>query len=404
MQETGHPMRLTSEEVSWMVSLLYLGNILSPLPAGYLMDKFGRKTALMFLSVIPLSSWVMILFAYNPVMLYVARFFSGIWSGIVSTIAPMYLAEISEPRVRGALSTFVQLMTNLGVLTEYIIGPIISYEALACISKEAASKSLAWLRGQRSETGVADELTLMEHAVYEEMKNKGRFRDLIASKGNKRALVIVEALALLQRMSGISALMAYTSTTLPARGAGVLSPNDCVIVMGLVWVASVFIATFLVDSLGRRPLLLVSTCGCGLAMFLAGGWFFLDTHTDFDVSEFYWVPFGSFLLYGLCFCIGLGPIASTVQGEAFPTNIKGLASGVTSVVLAITSFIMNKVYHPIAEGVGMFLNYWIFAGSCLAATLFVVFYVIETKGKTLHEIQEELNKSKKRKEKNPAIV
>lgn len=355
------------------------------------------------------------------------------WSGIVSTIAPMYLAEISEPRIRGALSTFVQLMTNLGVLSEYVVGPLVSYEVLAIASgslplffvlvfwympespywllmkgkRESAAKSLAWLRGQSSTLGVVNELETMELAVKDEMKNKRSFKDLVATKGNRRALIIVQALAVIQRMSGISALMAYTSTTLPPRGAGALDPNDCVIVMGTVWVASVFIATFLVDTLGRRPLLLMSTIGCGLAMFLAGLWFFLDSNTSLDVSEFYWVPFASFLLYGVAFCIGLGPIASTVQGEAFPSNIKGIASGVTSQVLALTSFVMNKIYHPAAENIGMYLNYWLFSGSCLFATFFVIFYVIETKGKTLHEIQEELNRSKKKPadtEKSPTVI
>lgn len=334
----------------------------------------------------------------------------------------MYLAEISEPRVRGALSTFVQLMTNLGVLFEYIIGPMVLYQNLGYFSgsltiifiiiffwmpespywllmkgrKENAAKSLAWLRGHDGSSAVKEELETLENVVTEEMKNKKRLKDLVATKGNKKALLIVEALAIFQRMSGISALMAYTSTTLPKAGAGALTPNDCVIVMGLVWVVSVFVATVLVDSLGRKPLLLISSVGCCMALFTAGLWFFLDDKTNYDVTNFYWVPFGSFLVYGFCFCIGLGPIASTIQGEAFPTNIKALASGITSVVLALTSFIMNKIYHTIADQFGMYLNYWIFSAACFSSTIFVLVYLVETKGKTLHEIHEELNgKTKK---------
>lgn len=416
---------MTSEEISWMVSLLYLGNMLSPIPAGCLMDIVGRKMALLVLAVLPLSAWTIITFASKPYMLYIARFFAGTWSGAVSTVAPMYLAEISEPRVRGALSTFVQLMTNLGVLFEYIVGPRVSYSTLAYLSgalpimflmvfsfmpespywqlmkgkKEKAGETLAWLRGL-TPGQEKDELEKMEHAVMEEMRNKKNFKDLVATRGNRKGLVTVEVLAVLQRMSGISALMAYTSTTLPSKGAGVLSPNDCVVIMGMVWVVSVFIATVLVDSLGRKPLLLASSIGCGLAMFSAGVWFFLDEKTNVDVSHCYWVPFASFLVYGLFFSIGLGPIASTVQGECFPTNIKGLASGITSVALALTSFIMNKIYHTIAEKAGMYLNYWIFGTACTTAAIFVLTYLVETKGKTLHEIQEELNLTKKEKDIN----
>lgn len=187
------------------------------------------------------------------------------------------------------------------------------------------------------------------------------------------------------------------------RGAGSLTPNDCVIVMGCVWVISVFGATIFVDSLGRKPLLIASSLGCGVAMFSAGAWFYLDGTNYVDVSDFYYTPFASFLVYGLFFCIGLGPIASTVQGEAFPTNIKGLASGITSFVLAITSFVMNKIYHTIADQAGMYLNYWIFSGACFASLIFCLVYMIETKGKSLSEIQDELNyRTRNKKAKKPA--
>lgn len=77
MQDEGTPFFMSDEEVSWMVSLLYLGNLLSPIPAGYLMDLLGRKTSLLVLTIIPLSAWVMITFANAPIMLYFARFLAG---------------------------------------------------------------------------------------------------------------------------------------------------------------------------------------------------------------------------------------------------------------------------------------------------------------------------------------
>ncbi|BET03142.1 facilitated trehalose transporter Tret1-like [Nesidiocoris tenuis] len=426
IKETGQPMNLTSQEISWMVSLLYLGNLASPLPAGYLMDRIGRKTSMLVLAAFPLSSWVIVYFATTAWHLHIARFLAGTWSGTVSTVVPMYLAEISQPRIRGALSTLIQLMTNFGVVLEYLIGPVVSYGALAIftgsipllfiilfatmpespywlLSKNrtaAAGRSLAWLRGYPSSdsASVTDELDRLEESVREDMRNVRSYRDLFATPGNRKGLLIVQMLALIQRMSGISALMAYTSTTLPQRDVGFLSVNDCVLVMGGIWVVSVFIATYLVDKLGRKPLLLISCLGCTLAMFSAGLWFYLDSKTTIDVSNCHWIPFASFVVYGIFFCFGLGPIASTVQGEYFPQSIKGLASGVTSLVLAATSFVMNKIYHSIALTWGMHLNYFIFAGASLVGAIFVVTVVIETKGKTFQEIQEKLNSGARRPE------
>uniref|UniRef100_A0A0A9WMT7 Facilitated trehalose transporter Tret1 n=3 Tax=Lygus hesperus TaxID=30085 RepID=A0A0A9WMT7_LYGHE len=426
IKETGKPMTLTSEEISWMVSLLYVGNLASPLPAGYLMDKIGRKSSMLLLAIFPMSSWVIVYFATSAWHLHVARFLAGTWSGTVSTVVPMYLAEISQPEIRGALSTLVQLMTNLGVVAEYLIGPAVSYGTLAIFTGSfpllfiilfsmmpespywllskgkttEASLSLAWLRGYpRREAKTLLELEHKDQMMrtIEDMNTNRSFRDLFETPGNRKGLLIVEVLALVQRMSGISALMAYTSTTLPQRNIGILTVNDCVLVMGGIWVLSVFIATFLVDKLGRKPLLLTSSIGCALAMFIAGLWFYLDAKTGYDVSDWYWTPFACFVIYGIFFCIGLGPIASTVQGEYFPINIKGLASGVTSLVLAGTSFVMNKIYHGIHESYGMYLNYWIFSGASLVGAVFVFFVVIETKGKSFQEIQDKLNRNAKSK-------
>lgn len=142
----------------------------------------------------------------------------GIWSGTVSTITPMYLAEISQPKIRGALSTFVQIMTNIGVILEYIVGPYVSYKNLAIISgslpvafiltfwympespywqlmhnrKFYAAKNLAWLRGFDNVADVKEEIEIISVAVQEEMKNKRSLRALVQTKGNRRALLIVE--------------------------------------------------------------------------------------------------------------------------------------------------------------------------------------------------------------------
>ncbi|CAA9998861.1 unnamed protein product [Nesidiocoris tenuis] len=205
----------------------------------------------------------------------------------------------------------------------------------------AAGRSLAWLRGYPSSdsASVTDELDRLEESVREDMRNVRSYRDLFATPGNRKGLLIVQMLALIQRMSG-----------------------------------------------------------CTLAMFSAGLWFYLNSKTTIDVSNCHWIPFASFVVYGIFFCFGLGPIASTVQGEYFPQSIKGLASGVTSLVLAATSFVMNKIYHSIALTWGMHLNYFIFAGASLVGAIFVVTVVIETKGKTFQEIQEKLNSGARRPE------
>lgn len=91
------------------------------------------------------------------------------------------------------------------------------------------------------------------------------------------------------------------------------------------------------------------------------------------------------------YSIGLNPIVTTVKGEVFSACIKGVASAITTLMLALASFILNKSYQMIADYIGMYMNYWLYALGCVLAVIFTVTYVVETKGRTLQEIQDELN-------------
>ncbi|XP_073983822.1 facilitated trehalose transporter Tret1-like [Rhodnius prolixus] len=420
IREHGRPMNLTKMEQSLMVSIIYLGNLISPLPMGYLMDMIGRKTAILSLSVVPIISWTLLMFARDVIRLCIGRFLAGIWAGTVITIGPLYLAEIAEPKLRGALSTFVQLNVGIGTMFAYVVGSYVNYDQLAALSNvfsfifillfwnmpespywltmkdrdEEAALSLAWLRGEHVHVTRVD-MSIMELSlgVHEEMQHPRNFKDLVATKGHRKALIIVQVLAMAQRWSGISSILAFMSITIPERNYGQLTVNHCVMVFGGLLVLFVLLSTYFVDCWGRKPLLLTSSIGCSLGTFLVGLWFYLDDQTNLDVSDYYWTPFGGMLIYIVFFSIGLGPIPTTEQGELFSANDRALASALTSMTLALSSFICNLIYLPIAECFGMFVNYLIFTVVSIGTAVFVKTYTIETKSKTLHEIHQELDKN-----------
>ncbi|XP_014257428.1 facilitated trehalose transporter Tret1-like [Cimex lectularius] len=409
------PVPMDTGGTSWMVSLMYFGNLFSPIPCGYIMEWIGRKKTLLFLNVLPITSWLFILFTRTPYYLYLARFLAGLWLGIVYTVVPIYLGEIAEPKVRGSLSTFFAIMTYLGVLFEYAVGPYVSYNVLAIVSgsfgvlfyltftwmpespyfllkvkkRDEARKSLYWLRGDPA--NVDEELCRIQNAVEQQMCTKGTIKDLFATRGNRKAVIIVGVLSILQRCSGIGAMIAYTSVTLPKDALGPIGQNECVIILGVVWVVSTFISSLIVDKVGRKSLLIISSIGCGLATFLVGLWFFLSDNTDVDLTPINWAPFACFMMHGFFYSIGLNPIVTTIKGEVFSANIKGVASALTTLMLALSSFFLNKSYQMFADSVGMYMNYWLYLLGCLIAIVFTMTYVIETKGKTLQEIQDKLN-------------
>lgn len=332
------------------------------------------------------------------------------WGGISYCITPVYLCEIADPRIRGALNTVFTLMVHLGIMFEYLVGPLLSYTALSLVSalvplvyflgmsqipespyyflmkgdREKAKNSLKWLR---CKTDVDEELNSISAAVESDMENKGKVCDLISNPGARRALFMAETVAFLQRMSGSSVMMAYISSSLPEDSW--VSGNQCAVIMCSLWLTFGVWSTLFVDRLGRKPLLAVSCIGCTLATTGLTIWYYLSSKTD--LNAFKNVPFVCFVIYGLSYPLGLACIPSIIQGELFPSNVKGLASGLTSVVVASVSFVNNKLYQPLADNWGMYANYLYFSLSSAYGIYFVLFTLIETRNKTLAEIHLELS-------------
>ena len=134
------PIQMDNTQISWMVSLLFFGNTLSPLPAGWLMDMYGRKRTLLSLSTMSLTAWILIWYSKYPWIIYIARFLDGLWAGTAYTVVCIYIGEIAEPRIRGSLTNFNNLFRSVGSLFVFIIGPYISYLSLIHISPRQKNK------------------------------------------------------------------------------------------------------------------------------------------------------------------------------------------------------------------------------------------------------------------------
>ncbi|RZF34309.1 hypothetical protein LSTR_LSTR016914, partial [Laodelphax striatellus] len=137
-------------------------------------------------------------------------------------------------------------------------------------------------------------------------------------------------------------------------------------------------------------LLAISCTGCGIACLSASTWFYMRENTTYDVTGVSWIPFLAFIFHALFYSLGLGPIALSIKGEMFPANIKAKASAVTTMVLAVNSFLLNKTYLIIADTFGLYVNFLVYGLTMLSALLFIWFFVVETRKKTLQEIQDKL--------------
>lgn len=411
------PFHITEAEGSWMVSLKNLGNILAPLPTGWLMGRIGRRATLLASAAPFIVSWGLVLVFETAPLLYLARVLGGLGVGVAFTVAPIYLGEIADMEVRGALGTLLQAMLYCGILLEYCVGPFVSYHALALVSggvpvlfavlfffmpesphwllqrgrREDARRALRWLRGT-DEQSVAAELGEMTRAMElqgSDSKGGASLKDIIFSRGPRKALIIVITLQVLKELSGNSAVVAYAATTL-RRGTGSEHTKLYVIAIGVVMFLSTMACTQLVDRAGRRPLLLAS-CGLSALSLSAAGLFFFLKVVDPLMDAPTWLPVGGLLAYGVAFPLGLAPIPAALLGELFPAHLKGLAACSAAISLSIASLVVTKLYQTVGSHFGMHVVYWTFAAACVGGAAFVATFVPETKKKTFQQIQDELN-------------
>ncbi|KYM93208.1 Facilitated trehalose transporter Tret1 [Atta colombica] len=407
-----YDIKISIIEFSWIGSLATLGAGAMCIPIGIIADLIGRKTA-MLIMVVPFTiGWLLIIFSNSVLMFYFGRFITGLSGGAFCVAAPLYTAEIAESEIRGTLGSYFQLMLTVGILASYVFGAIIdNMRTLSIIcavmpliffgifffmpetpvyylkkgNEEAARKSLIKFRGD--EYNIEAELQAHREALEE--TSGGSFFDSIKSRAAKKGFIIAYGLMLFQQMSGVNSIIFYSSDIFSEAGDAI-SPNIATIIVGTVQVVSVFFGTLVVDKLGRRLLLLISITVMFLMTLLLGVYFYcLDHTTAFNnITWFALIPLCTFLIV---FSVGFGPIPWMMMPEIFAPEVKGIAGSSACLFNWLMAFIVTKFYSDMKEAVQSYGTFWIFSLFSAVGTLFVYFLVPETKGKTLDQIQRELN-------------
>lgn len=119
---------------SWVGSYLAVGAFLGALPAGILAERIGRRWATIIIGFPYIISWICLAMAGSVGMLYTGRIFAGIATGASCVVAPMFISEIAETSLRGALGAFFQLFLTVGILFVYLVGALVDWVTLSWVS------------------------------------------------------------------------------------------------------------------------------------------------------------------------------------------------------------------------------------------------------------------------------
>ncbi|XP_057324348.1 facilitated trehalose transporter Tret1-like [Microplitis mediator] len=411
---------MTNDDSSWIASFFLLGSVPGNLLAAFIVDVIGRKRSLLVAGFPLILGWLLIIFARNAYYLYASRFISGFGTGIVYVVCPMYIGEIADKRIRGALGTFIKLMVTFGELYAHAIGPFVSFHELAysCLiiplvffssfiwmpespyflvmknQHREAEASLKALKRYRTKNGLQEDLDQMTKDVLMDMNNRAGFRDLFLSEGNRKALTICFGLQLILQFSGLAAIEAYTQEIVEPSESG-LAPGLTVIVLSVCQMVAGLGAAVMVDKLGRRPLLMSTTFCAAIVLMISSAFYVMKIELGYPLKGLGWILDASVILYEFIIALGLNPLPYMMLGELFPTNVKGVAVSMANIWGSLLAFFVSKIFQVVTDTCGMYASFAWFAASCVLGLIFIQWFVPETKGKSLGEIQDELNCRKK---------
>ncbi|GAB1863913.1 Sugar transporter ERD6-like 4 [Camponotus japonicus] len=414
------PLKVTTNELAWIVNLMYVGVGIGSLVPFILMDNIGRKKTLLVTTIPKIISWLFIGLSTSVPFIYIGRILAGIGCGITYAVMPMYLGEISSKRTRGPLGTLMAVLINIGMMLIYAIGLWISRFAMAMISVcapvlflltfmwlpessvfltrknklDPAQKTLQWALGKEN---VDEELEEVKRIVETEDKCskitlKDMFREIFTKAQNRRAFGIAMIVLSALTLTGAAPILAYQSYIYEEAGFEI-STNTSIILTGITIVLSGGACVMAVRFTGKRFLLLMSAPICVVSLASIAIFFELQSG-GYDVSRFKWVPTVFVVIYVFGYGFSLNPIPLAYMGEIFGVEVKVPAAVLNALYYAISTTAAVKFYQVMQELYGTFAPLWAFSAITFLIWVLIYLFVPETEGKTLEEIQLELRKKK----------
>ncbi|MFZ0844782.1 MAG: sugar porter family MFS transporter [Pseudolabrys sp.] len=396
----------TMEEI--VVSSVLVGAVLGAAIGGALTNRFGRRKMIILAGIVFTASAIGTAMAPTVTWLIVARVVSGLAIGIASFISPMYIAELVPAKVRGSLVAVNMLAITTGIvaayLTDYALSGTQNWQymfGLAAIpsivltvgmwrlpdsprwllSKSKVAQAKRVLHRVRIESDVSGEIADIQKSM--EKQGAGGMAGLL-QPSLRMPLIVGAGLAVFQQITGINTVIYYAPTIfkfagINAAGPAILAGAALAMVM---WCFHV-LAIFLLDRVGRRPLLLTGVAGQIVGLAILGAAFHFQQLASFKS----YTAIGGLVIYVACFAFGLGPIFWLLISEIYPLKVRGAAMSAVTVTNWAMNLAVAVTFLTLVGILGHAGTFWLYGAIAVAAWVFFYFLVPETKGKSLEQIE-----------------
>ncbi|XP_004492955.1 plastidic glucose transporter 4-like [Cicer arietinum] len=395
----------------WIVSTLLAGATVGSFTGGALADKFGR-TRTFQLDAIPLAvGGFLCATAQSVQTMIIGRTLAGIGIGVASAIVPLYISEISPTEIRGALGSVNQLFICIGILAALVAGlplegnPIwwrtmfgiaVVPSILLALGMAICPESPRWLYQHEkiSEAEKAIKTLYGKEVVASFMQDlseasqcssepEAAWLELFSSRYWK-VVSVGAALFLFQQFAGINAVVYYSTSVF--RSAGIASDVAASALVGASNVFGTVVASSLMDRKGRKSLLITSFSGMAASMLLLSVSFSWKVLAPYSGTL---AVLGT-VLYVLSFSLGAGPVPALLLPEIFASRIRAKTISLSLGTHWISNFVIGLYFLSVVNKFGISTVYLGFSTVCLLAVLYIAGNVVETKGRSLEEIERAL--------------
>jgi sugar porter (SP) family MFS transporter len=392
-----------------VVSVVPAGTMAGAIVGGILSDRLGRRVTLLWSGVIFIVGSILAPLSPNVGALIAARSLLGFAIGFTSVTAPVYVSELSPPQLRGMLIGMYQFALTLGIVFANLVGywfaseqawrlmfatgvlPAVVFLALVFTVPE----SPRWLfvkdrteEGERvllSYTDARGAQLLLDdiHLATELRQNQERWTALFTAKA-RRGIVIAVGFVVLQQLCGINTVIYYGPQIFAL--AGLDSNQHAIFASVLVSVMNMLatvIALFLVDRIGRKPLLYAGVGGMLASLLVLA---FTFGHQAKATHATGITAVVCLMAYIACCAASMGPIAWILVGEVFPLPLRSRGAAAATIGYGLSNTLVSLTFLSVIHRIGSAATFGVFALFCAVTLLFTRFVIPETKALELESI------------------
>lgn len=413
-------LKISEVKEEFLVGILSVVSLLGSLGGGRTSDIIGRKWTMGLAAIVFQTGALIMTLAPSFTILMIGRLLAGVGIGFGVMIAPIYIAEISPNLTRGTLTSFPEIFINLGILFGYVsnyafsgLSAHINWRIMLAVGMLPSvfigfalfiiPESPRWLviknrveearevllKTNEDEKEVEERLAEIQQAAgfanSDKYENKPVWLELLfPSPPLRRMLITGFGIQCFQQISGIDAIVYYSPEIFQAAGFKDESKLlAATVAVGVTKTLFILIAIILIDKLGRKPLLYISTIGMTVCLFSVG-----TTLSFFGQGSFVIALAILFVCGNVAFfSVGLGPVCWVVTSEIFPLRVRAQASALGAVGNRVCSGIVAMSFLSISRAITVAGIFFLFAAISALSVVFVHMSVPETKGKSLEQIE-----------------